>query len=192
MHPLRSRAPTAVRGFSLVELLVTLAVLAIVMSIGVPSFTGMTHRNKLSSATNELVAGLQLARSEAVRQNARVVLCPSTDGAACSGDAWSQIIVFADADGDGDVSGDEEVIRNLQVTAGDITLTPSANVETNQRISFGSDGFARIGGANARTGAISVCNARIDGDNTRDVSINVARVSVASRNGTEACTGVAN
>ncbi len=192
MHRLRSRAPSTVRGFTLVELMVTLVVLAIVLSIGVPSFTGMTNRNKLTSASNELVAGLQLARSEAVRRNMRVAVCPSTDGATCAGEDWSQLVVFADADADGDVGDDEEVIRNVQVPAGGIQLTPSGNVATNQRIAFGSEGFARIGDANARVGAISVCSSRVDGENTRDVSIEVGRISVTPRNGTDACTGVEN
>ena len=44
---------------------------------------------------NELVATVQYARSEAVRLNGRVMLCPSTNGTSCSGDDWSQLIVLA-------------------------------------------------------------------------------------------------
>jgi len=64
------------RGFSLVELMVTIAVLAILLAIGIPSFASLIASNRLTSATNELVAALQTARTEAIRRNVRVTVCP--------------------------------------------------------------------------------------------------------------------
>ncbi|MDI9240790.1 GspH/FimT family pseudopilin [Lysobacter sp. LF1] len=181
------------RGFSLVELLVVLVVLGIVMAIAVPSFTSMINRNKLSASANELVAGMQIAKSEAVRRNGRVVVCPSTDNASCSGSNWANLIIFADNDADGSVDSGEELIRAIQVTTGELTVTSSTNVATNNRIAFSADGFARVGNAGARTGAIGLCSTKVPAaENTRDVSVSVGRIGVASRNGTASCTAPAN
>ncbi len=63
------------QGFTLIELLVTIAVLGLLLGIAVPSFQDMLRNSKVTSITNELVASLQMARSEALRRNATVVLC---------------------------------------------------------------------------------------------------------------------
>src|SRR5690625_1849031 len=91
-------------GFSLVELMITIAVLAVIIAISAPSFTGVFNNNRLTARANELVASLQSARSEALRRNAPVVVCRSTDGATCEGAAgnWDQWIT---------VVGTDEVLR---------------------------------------------------------------------------------
>lgn len=72
-------------GFSLLELMITLAVAAILVVIAVPSFTGLMHRSQVSSASNELLASLSYARTEAVTRGQLVSMCPSTDLTSCSG-----------------------------------------------------------------------------------------------------------
>lgn len=76
-------------GFTLVELMITIAVLAIVMAFAVPSFNDMTLGSKLRSQANDLVAGAALARSEAIKRNQPVSLCASSNGTSCTG-SWSQ------------------------------------------------------------------------------------------------------
>ncbi|QOD90414.1 GspH/FimT family pseudopilin [Lysobacter sp. CW239] len=77
------------RGFTLVELMVTVAVAAILMAIATPSFTSIINSNRLTSAANEMVATLQFARMEAVRQNRTVRVCSSGNGTSCGGGgAW--------------------------------------------------------------------------------------------------------
>ena len=68
-----------VRGMTLIELMITISLLAIVIAIGLPSFTGAINGSRLSSAANELSSALQVARAEAVRRNRSVVLCRSDD-----------------------------------------------------------------------------------------------------------------
>lgn len=86
------------RGFTLIELMVTLAVLAIVFAIAAPSFTTMINNNRSAALGEELVTALNYARSEAVKRGSRVSVCASSDGATCSGAAtWIQgWIVFTD------------------------------------------------------------------------------------------------
>ncbi|MFZ6048042.1 GspH/FimT family pseudopilin [Pseudomonas sp. CR3202] len=78
-------------GFTLVELMVTVVVLAVLLGIAVPSFTDVTLGSKLRSQANDLAAGVALARSEAIKRNQAVTLCASADGAACAtSGGWHQ------------------------------------------------------------------------------------------------------
>lgn len=76
-------------GFTLVELMITLAVFAVLLAIMVPSYSDMTLGSKLRSQANDLVAGAVLARSEAIKRNQQVSLCASSNGTSCTG-TWSQ------------------------------------------------------------------------------------------------------
>jgi len=83
-------------GFTLLELMTALLVVAIVLSAGVPSYLSVVRNNRAATNANELVSALTIARSEAVRRSDRVSICRSADGAACGGtwqDGW---IVFVD------------------------------------------------------------------------------------------------
>ncbi len=100
------------KGFTLIELMVTLAVAAILLTVGVPSFRATVENNRLTTAANELVSALNLARSEAIKRGVRVTVCKSADGATCttSGD-WEQgWIVFVDLNGDGIFDDDGDTI----------------------------------------------------------------------------------
>ncbi|WP_197023893.1 GspH/FimT family pseudopilin [Microbulbifer sp. HZ11] len=76
------------RGLTLIELMITLAVLAVIVAIAVPNFNTMIQNNRSLSLGEELASALNYARSEAVKRSTRVTLCGSTDGSACNG-AWT-------------------------------------------------------------------------------------------------------
>lgn len=86
-------------GFTLIELMITLSIAALVMTLGVPSFHNTILENRMISDFNTLVAALNLTRSEAIARNLPVTLCKgNTDGTACdSGASWkSGWIIFTD------------------------------------------------------------------------------------------------
>jgi type IV fimbrial biogenesis protein FimT len=74
-------------GFSLLELMVTIAVAGVLAAIAVPSLTTFIQNSRQTSEANSLVMALDYARSEAVKEDANVEVCASTDGATCSGNA---------------------------------------------------------------------------------------------------------
>ena len=78
-------------GFTLVELMIVIVVLAIILTLGVPSFRSIIQNNRATTTANDLVAALQTARSEALKLRADVTVCPSAGGAACDdgSDDWS-------------------------------------------------------------------------------------------------------
>lgn len=118
------------RGVTLIELLVTLAVVAILVAIGFPGMQEAFRTNRVSSFGNELLAAAAYARSEAIRRVGEVALCASPDptasgtdpeaaAATCSGVDWSQgWIVFVDQDADGQRQATEPVLRVGEVRGG--------------------------------------------------------------------------
>jgi type IV fimbrial biogenesis protein FimT len=120
------------RGFTLVELVVTIALVAILTTLAIPSFSEVLRQWRRDSATRELSTSLQLARSEAVKTSRRLAICPSTDGTGCAATTeWSTgWIVFVD-DGATDLSYDsgERIIKVASTQGGVATLTSSGSVQ---------------------------------------------------------------
>ena len=74
------------RGFTLLELMVTLTVAAVLAVVAIPSFRDLLRKNRVSSANNALLADLSYARSEAITRGSIVSICPSSDGSSCASD----------------------------------------------------------------------------------------------------------
>lgn len=153
-------------GFSMVELMVTIAVLAIVTAAAFPSFTALVNGNRLTGSANEMLASLQLARSEAIRRNARVMVCRSEDSATCAGAAglWTSWITIVD--------GGAEPLRVSSAKA-PLQLEASESISgDNDRIVFRPDGMARTDAGLLLVGSIATCLAtERPADNARIVRI---------------------
>ncbi len=151
-------------GFTLFELMVTLAVAALILSLGVPGFRNFIQNNRATTHTNDLVTALNLGRSEATRRGASVLLCSSSDGATCSGsNDWSSGWIVRRSAG--------AVVRTWpERSGGDGVLT--ANVS---QIQF--QGRGSLAG-----GTVPLLQIRLpdcSGDQGRDVSVNMAgRIAV--------------
>lgn len=89
MHFERRVLPS--RGVTLIELMVAVAVLAILALVAVPAYNEVVLGSRLTSLANSFVSSLSLARSEAIKRNALVTVCKSADGASCTNDGgWQQ------------------------------------------------------------------------------------------------------
>lgn len=182
------------QGFTLIELMVTIAVLAIIIALATPSFTSVINNNRLSSHANELVASLQLARMEAVRRNVRAVVCRSENGSSCAtGAAWGGWITFVDSNRNGTAEA-AELLRVNTVKA-PVQVRPGAAVTAN-RIVFRPDGLARVTDAAGvpQTALLSVnvgvcIPTRLPPENQRLVQIRAgSRISVVRSDTGGACT----
>lgn len=92
------------QGFSLIELMVTLSIAAITLSLGIPSFRQATQDSYMSNKINELVADINLTRNEAIKRATTVTICSRATNTSCGGkdDAWKNgWLVFVDDDGNG-------------------------------------------------------------------------------------------
>lgn len=180
------------RGFTLIELMITLAVAAILLKLAAPSFSAALNGNRLSSAAGELAGAVQLARSEAVRANGRVVLCRSTDSSTCSStdNVWPGWIVFVDSDGDGVRDSAEPVVKSGTFDA-PVAVRSSAAVTTlGQAITFRGDGMARASdGRTLLNATLAVCIPTLQpAENLRSVSLaSGSRTAVTRTNAVGAC-----
>lgn len=144
-------------GLTLMELLVAIAVLGVLLSIGVPAFGNFAVDSRLASATNRFVSAIHLARSEAVRRNARVTLCPSGDGVSCAtGGEWAQgWIVFADLDSTGERDSGEPILAVGQGIGGGVQIT--GNTPVRHYISYIGLGATRRANGALQMGTVTLC-----------------------------------
>jgi type IV fimbrial biogenesis protein FimT len=100
------------RGFSLMELMITITVLGILLGLTVPTFREFSQNNSVTAAQNDLVTSFNLARSEALRRNRPVSVCASANGTTCGGaTVWgSGWIAFTDRGAVGAVDLPNDVI----------------------------------------------------------------------------------
>jgi type IV fimbrial biogenesis protein FimT len=128
------------KGFTLIEMLITIAVGAITLTWAVQSARSIIVNNRLTSQANDFITALQFARSEALKRGSTVTVCSSSTLTSCaSSTTWSGgYIVFADADGDATVDTGETVLKKYASLAGTPTFTGNTN-----NVRYLSSGFSR-------------------------------------------------
>jgi len=162
-------------GFTLIELIVTMAMAAIVLSFGVPTFRGVIADNGMVADANRFVVSVNVARSSAVKYQRDATICASTTWnqatPTCTGGSdWSEgWIVYVDKDRDGAVDADEVVSVNEPLN--DRTTLESGGAGA---FTYNARGFVDAGGDD-----FDLCDSRT-GETGRLIRINGAgRVSVA-------------
>ena len=152
------------RGFTIPELIITLGIVAIVLSTAVPSISTTIKNSRLSTHLNSVVMDIHFARSEAVKRDVRVILCrsmnPNATVPSCGGNTqiWtSGYIIFAD-DGNNtnnwyNAASDTLLRRGQQASAG---VKMRTNAIWNNNLEFNPNGSTNEGG----TAYMSICDSR--------------------------------
>lgn len=112
-----------VRGVTLLELMISVAIISILVTVVGPNARDLLLRNRITAQINELSGVVQYARHTAIDQQVDTVVCPTADFASCSTDWHLAKMVFADWDGSGDLNGDEEILAATDQLAGGLNMT---------------------------------------------------------------------
>ena len=155
--PERPRPCWPAAGFSLVELLVVLGVASVLLVITVPSLSQMLVSTRVTSSTNALILSLTLARSEAIKRNARAVVCRSASGMACAvSGGWEQgWIVFHDANNNAALDAGESILQVNAALPGALRLSGNAQVQA--YVSFSASGAAKLTSGAFQSGTFTLC-----------------------------------
>jgi type IV fimbrial biogenesis protein FimT len=139
-----SRPSRRTHGFSLVEMMVVIAIAAILSGLAAPSFVRMINANRIQSAASSLQGDMMYARTEAVKRGMWVSICPSANQSTCDTgtNAWQNgWIVFYDAVGNGvfDASADTLLKVRPKVSGGNTIVASPA--PSQNAIIFNREGF---------------------------------------------------
>ena len=146
-----SHAPTTLRGFTLVELMVTVAIVAILMAVGAPQLRGFLQKQQVNADADSLSAAVHLARSEALKRSGRVSVCPlanaNTNPPACVATAttsWSQgWMVYIDYGVAGYQSNTDTILKVEQSIKSNSVTSSRADTDIN----FEANGLSSLNSA---------------------------------------------
>ena len=104
---------SANKGFSMLELMIALSIIAILATVAVPSYQSMAVQSRLSTQSNELLTALHYSRSEAIKRGIQVTICKSNTGNSCTtGSNWQDgWIVYSDSGTTGTIDGTDQILR---------------------------------------------------------------------------------
>lgn len=158
-----------IKGFTVVELMVTVSIVGILLAVGLPSLQDTMDRVETNSQIKSLVASLNFSRSEAIKRGVEVSVCPSSSGTDCAVDTWSDgWLVFVDVNDDangaaGSVDVGDTVLRVYQGLGRNV-LTYSAAIQQ-----YNSQGF----GTNSASQTFLLCPENGDANNAQSVEVSV-------------------
>lgn len=159
-------------GFTLIELMIVIVILAIFITVGVPSFQNTIRDNRLATQANLLVSSLHFARSEAIKRRLPISMCRTVNGLACvttGTESWEKgWLVFIDTNSNGAVEG-EEILRSVDKTKHSTLRYSDTSVVNNNAILFRNNGLLASTG-----GSFNLCDeTKVDTSIGRNIDINV-------------------
>lgn len=150
-------------GITLLEMMITLAIAAILVTIVAPGAQSILQKNQIAAEINDVSAALQFARFQAIEQQRTTIVCPSSDYSQCDNDDWRLAkIVFTDANGNGRRDANEALLFSTQPMS-------STNAMTGPDQSIRFDDF---GGITAAT-SILLCPNNNNDELARQLDINL-------------------
>jgi type IV fimbrial biogenesis protein FimT len=160
-------------GFTLIELMFVIVIAGVLLAIGVPNLRDFLRNSRLAAESNDLLTGINVARSEAVKRRAPVTMCSGAAPTCDAGDFSDGWFVFVDVDGDAARDGTEDILRRHVAMADGISakLVETADEEEDTTpdyadggvayVQFGQNGFRRMGDGTLPTAmAVVLCDER--------------------------------
>jgi type IV fimbrial biogenesis protein FimT len=160
-------------GFTLLELMVTVSLSAIILTMAVPSFTITIQNNRVTTQINDFVSTLNLARTEAIKRGTRITVCKSPDASSCdtSASGWEQgWIVFIDSDADETRDSGETILLTSEAMPAGSILRGAPGSDVNNFVSYRASGkttFPLSGGEVA----LLLCDSRNDDNVTKAITV---------------------
>ena len=146
-----------VKGFTLIELMIAVALTGILLSMAVPALDLFVSNARQTGTINDFVSTIHQARSTAVTTNVRVTICPSASGNDCDAVGWNAgWIAFSDPDSDRDVDGGETIFATVGAVDG-LTIQ---STEFATYMTYRPNGRVMNASVTGSAGAFTVCDDR--------------------------------
>jgi type IV fimbrial biogenesis protein FimT len=183
--------PHACGGFTLIELITTLAVAAIMLTLAVPAFSTIIKNSRLTTQANDFLTTLTYARSEAITRGSRITVCKSSDSVTCiTSGGWDQgWIAFTDYNSDATVDPNDQVLRVHGALSSGTTLNGDINLSN--YISYVSQGNSQLTSGAIQSGKMVECDDRGFGSAAQAITVSAtgrAQGLSASAAGATSCT----
>lgn len=167
------------QGFTLIELMITLVVVAILVGVAVPSFQSFIKRNQAESLQTQVASAVSTARTEAASRNTSVSICASNDGVSCGGSWTNGWIVFENPNRDTTKQADELTVATFDNTSSSTFDVAQGQNPLNKliQLTFSQQGFL-VGQTSV---LITICNAQKETAYTRGLFVNASGLVVKTK-----------
>lgn len=170
------------RGFTLIELMVTVTVAAILISVAIPFFRDVIISSRLNTVSLEIADALALARSESIKRNRTITFCRtnSADSHQCNSDSeWAHWLIREGASGT-----DEDSVIKYGSFGEHSNITITAPAISSSQLNFSSDGLVRSSGSLIDNIQFIICANNITQNSTHTVNIGAAgQISIVKSDG---------